>query len=79
MTQKEKADDLYRKFYIEYDLHFTEWNEEYAKKHALTCVDELIKYLPSSNGNPPNLQEHAGNSEWWIKVKEEIQNRNGKL
>jgi len=45
---------------------------DYAKRCALIAVEELIKYLPSSAGNPPNLQENEYDKEWWEKVKDEI-------
>lgn len=39
-----------------------------SAKFNLIC-DYLIKHLPSSAGNPPNLQENINNSEFWVKVK----------
>jgi len=71
MTPKEKAQELIDKF-KGYADDSTSSCIDNAKYIALFCVDELIKYLPSSNGNHPNLQENEYNSEWWEEVKQEI-------
>jgi hypothetical protein len=65
MTQKEKAKEL---------IESIVWGDLFIKKQiALITVEHLIKYLPSSAGNPPNLQENEYDSEWWVKVKKEIE------
>lgn len=72
MTPKEKYEDLYKR--IDFQL-FNGNGDPYDYKSILNLmVDELIKYLPSSAGNPPNLQENESNREFWIKVKYEINN-----
>lgn len=77
MTPAEKAKELVDK-YKEFTQfrndggHDEEVTNDNAKQCALIAVQELIKYLPSSDGNPPNLPETIYNSEFWEKVKEEI-------
>jgi hypothetical protein len=78
MTPQQKANELIDKF-IQHSECFTPKLELSAKtgvnnaiQCALICTDELIKYLPSSAGNPPNIQESESNKEWWQKVKNEI-------
>lgn len=76
MTPKEKAKELIESFAetipakIFGVLMERDWQT--AKQCALMAADYLIKYLPSSDGNPPNLQENEYDREWWMKVKEEI-------
>jgi len=67
MKEKNKAKELVDKF-IQIN-----GNSFFAKDCASLVADELIKYLPSSNGNPPNTPANEYNSEWWLQVKTEIE------
>ena len=67
MTAKEKAQDLYFKFYSE----ILSLRDEPAKQCALIAVDEIIK------SNPTKVTENAVwfklNIEYWQEVKQEIE------
>lgn len=84
MTPEEKAKELVDKFEESFEGLQVDnepggggWIESSSRKEAirdcaLIAANELIKYLPSSACNPPNLQEYESNSEFWEKVKDEI-------
>lgn len=68
MTPKEEAKQLYEKMKF-----LTEFNSQpstvhgMCKKLALVCVDEVIQACEYNN-------VETYNTDWWLKVKEEIQN-----
>tara|TARA_R110002167_G_scaffold205356_1_gene409356 strand:- start:3797 stop:4009 length:213 start_codon:yes stop_codon:yes gene_type:complete len=43
MTPKEKANELFDKFYLQTEYHINCGCEFLAKENALICVDEMIK------------------------------------
>lgn len=61
MTVKEKSIELYNKFRNEFPVLSANIR---AKKCALICADEILKYL-SDDGFPPEF-------EYWKEVKQEI-------
>lgn len=67
MTAKEKAEELFNKFYT---LNY-EWdgvlNKEWAKESAIITVNEIKKSAPLKPLNP------LGAYPYWKEVKEEIQ------
>ena len=81
MTQssKEKAEELIKKF-SERRKILTEtkgWveyiNSSMAKTHALVAVDEIIDIL-ELNGFTLQEYHYKGTLEYWLHVKDEIQN-----
>jgi tRNA A37 threonylcarbamoyltransferase TsaD len=85
MTPKEKAEELFNKYY-QYDITIIGIESQFeergiglydAKQLALIAVDEILK----SNSLEPQLQRHRINGvkpekihlEYWQQVKEEIQ------
>ena len=79
MTAKEKAQELIdkfserTKFFDEYAGWLIHLDSSKAKGHALTAVDEIIDILEL---NGFTLQEYhdKGTLEYWLHVKDEIQN-----
>ena len=79
MTPKEKAQELIdkfserTKFFDEYAGWLIHLDSSKAKGHALTAVDEIIDILEL---NGFTLQEYhdKGTLEYWLHVKDEIQN-----
>lgn len=79
MTPEEKADELIdkfserRKFMDEYAGWLIHLDSSKAKGHALTAVNEIIDILEL---NGFTLQEYhdQGTLEYWLLVKDEIQN-----
>ncbi len=66
MTPKEKAEELFQKFYDEI-LGIEGWDAEgSAIKCAIICVDEIL-----AAGNIPIVGEYF-NDLYWVEVKEEI-------
>lgn len=69
MKEKEKANELYWKFY-----HTTSKSE--AKQCALIAVDEILKYNPIMPSPMPveNIAEcFIQAKEYWVNVKKEIE------
>ena len=66
MEPKEKAKDLYDKFYYKHVRHSERGKISFAKYHALICVDEIISACEYNH-----VDFH--NTDWWLKVKEEIE------
>lgn len=64
MDAKEKARDLYNKFYDSVvHRNSIQVRHDYAKKSALICIEEVIK-----------SSDHAGGGDdYWNEVKTEIQ------
>ena len=79
MTPKEKAEELIdkfserTKFFDEYAGWLIHLDSSKAKGHALTAVNEIIDILEL---NGFTLQEYhdKGTLEYWLLVKDEIQN-----
>lgn len=75
MTPKEKAKELYLKYYIP-DYCFAKvgmssnWRQIASKKYATMVVDEIISSNPHSN--PFNTDIYS-TMDYWRDVKEEIQ------
>lgn len=71
MTPKEKAIELWVKYFqLNYD-----WDgvtkDQWAKEGALIAVDEIINANPHSN--PLNTDVYS-TMNWWQEVKQEIEN-----
>ena len=79
LEPKEKAEELVNKFSEKImSCHFAKGWIEYidlskAKGHALTAVDEIIDIL-ELNGFTIQEYHDKGTLEYWIHVKDEIQN-----
>lgn len=66
MTPKEKAIELYSKFYnTSSHPHHVETRQQIAKQCALIAVDEIIKFGNSQGFREPMM--------YWYKVKEELE------
>lgn len=63
MTTQEKAKELIDKFDIGEQLPY------YSIKHALICVDEILK----SNPTKIDCNSSELNYKYWVEVKKEIQ------
>jgi hypothetical protein len=79
MTPKEKAIELYNKFYPNMSHPFNvQVRREDAKQCALICVEEILKVAPldkyenlQSELTPEDIGLHLF-EEYWQSVKEEI-------
>ena len=70
MTPKEKAKELYNKFYnTSSHPHHVESRKNNAKQCALIAVDEIIKSNPIKFDEDDNCIA----SYWWKEVKQEIE------
>lgn len=70
MTPKEKANELFEKYYQISKNH----DFDFAKECALIAIDLLIECTPSMNIYPPNFQsKHPRVKEYWQEVKNEIE------
>lgn len=74
MTPKEKAVQLFNKYYVSILEVNNDLSEEIiisilAKKQALIAVDEIINSNPHSN--PFNTDVHS-TMQYWIEVKNEL-------
>ena len=70
MTPKEKAIELYNKFYnTSSHPHHVESRKNNAKQCALIAVDEIIKSNPIKFDEDDNCIA----SYWWKEVKQEIE------
>lgn len=71
MTPKEKAIELYNKFYnTSSHPHHIESRKDNAKQCALIAVDEILKAV--DNPDETYLMKHS--VEYWSQVKQEIEN-----
>ena len=61
MTPKQKAIELYNKFYIS-KISTNSFRKEESKNCALICADEIIELR----------KKDQSNYEYWISVKQEI-------
>ena len=76
MTPKEKAEELFNKYYsyLKANLMYDKEAREDSKVCALIATDELIKYTPSIDIYPPNYQKlNTGVREYWKEVKQELE------
>jgi hypothetical protein len=70
MTPKEKAKELYNKFYnTSSHPHHVESRKNNAKQCALIAVDEILKAV--DNPDETYLMQHSVN--YWSEVKQEIE------
>jgi hypothetical protein len=70
MTPKEKAKELYNKFYnTSSHPHHVESRKNNAKQCALIAVDEIIKSNPIKFDEDDNCIA----SYWWKEVKQELE------
>ena len=67
MTAKEKANELFDRFYLQTEYYINCGCEFLAKENALICVDEIIR-------NEVNTTMHPNDSimDYWTEVKQEI-------
>ena len=67
MTAKEKAKELFDKFYLQTEYYINCGCEFLAKENALICVDEILESLW-------NVGHSFSNDEikYWTEVKQEI-------
>ena len=63
MNAKEKAFQLFCKFYRDNDLLVEDLSRIQAKECALICCDEVLGYMGADRGY-----------EFWTEVKQEIKN-----
>lgn len=81
MIPKEKAVDLYERFYYALPSEDDDGRAEdlLAKKLALICVDEIIKVAPSDKYRLKEYEDidyqidEELTFEYWIKVKNELE------
>lgn len=67
MTAKEKAEDIWVKYYeIVDDIYSNEAAKKNAKMYALIAVDEVLSYSKAHG--------FIGLTEYWKEVKQEIEN-----
>jgi len=71
MSPKEKAKELYDKYFELVEAQTAEQQEDNARKAALISVDEIIKSNPHSN--PFNTDVHSTMG-YWNEVRYEIEN-----
>lgn len=71
MSPKEKAKELYDKYFELVEAQTSEQQEDNARQSALIAVDEIIKSNPHSN--PFNTDVHS-TMDYWQEVKHEINN-----
>ena len=69
MLPKEKAQELYWKFYPYTDSEFNEFHHKYTKECALILVNEIIETVSMCI---PYLHESTY-YEYWEEVKKEIE------
>ncbi len=67
MTPKEKAQELYNKFYIS-KISTNSFRKEESKNCALICADEVIETLPDTHYT--EVLEHR--PQYWEEVKTEL-------
>ena len=73
LKPKEKAIELFDKFYDVTPFFPKRQNVSWAKQHALICVDEMLLELEDiEDGYRMNRVEY------WEEVKQEIKNQNNK-
>jgi hypothetical protein len=65
MTPKEKAEELFIKFYPNWYDNGLVAKRKYAKEHALIAVDEILKTFDCTTPQQVN---------YWQEVKAEIEN-----
>jgi hypothetical protein len=65
MIPKEKAEELFDKYYDYLGMH-----DSIAKQCALIAVDEILGDIDDSILHPQNIEA----IEYWQKVKQEIEN-----
>jgi hypothetical protein len=70
MTPKEKAKELYDKFYMAIPSDEMGLSDEAAKQCALIAVNEILKAV--NNPDETYLMKHSVN--YWTEVKQEIEN-----
>ena len=68
MTAKEKANELFDKFYLQTEYYINCGCEFLAKENALIFVDEMIKELTEQIS--PSV--HGFRHKYWKEVKQEI-------
>ena len=68
MTPKEKADKLFRRYYIESDLLQENLSTIEAKECALIAVDEIINTIEFSSQS-----DELSKRSYWEQVKQEIE------
>ena len=75
MTPKEKAIELYNKFYnTSSHPHHVESRKNNAKQCALIAVDEILQVL--QKGHPTDLVLIPMDMiDYWLEVKREIENQ----
>jgi hypothetical protein len=73
MTPKEKAKELFLKYYRDSDLLVEELSLIQAKECAMIAVDEIIKSNPT-NDNELYAEMVDDAIKYWQEVKKEIEN-----
>lgn len=79
MKTREKAEEIYWKFYFATDSQgYHSASKERAKKQATICVNEIIEALKTTTGHCTlsllDRQEVQSDFEYWDDVLEEIKN-----
>ena len=69
MTPKEKAIELYNKFYMAIPSDEMGLSDEASKQCALIAVDEILKAV--DNPDETYLMKHSVN--YWTEIKKEIE------
>jgi hypothetical protein len=88
MTPKEKAKELYNKYWIltpqpfierveyynESKLIFNDWDKDWTNKYAKQCALIAVDEILNSNPNYPEFKENEGTPiRYWEVVKQEIE------
>ena len=74
MTPKEKALDLFEKYYKHSESNYTESaTRNTAKQCALLCIDEILQTNPTIKGTSSDLVTMIVQTKaYWHQVQEEI-------
>jgi len=74
MTTKEKAKELYEKFFYTVPSISDEGQleDKISKQCALIAVDEVLKTFPNINGIAV-YEDHVVDIDYWQEVKQEIE------
>tara|TARA_R110000868_G_scaffold68882_1_gene203508 strand:+ start:146 stop:373 length:228 start_codon:yes stop_codon:yes gene_type:complete len=74
MTPKEKAKELYDKFYMAIPNDEMGLNDEASRQCALIAVDEILNTIVHKDQDERLAYELLGNKFYWEDVKQEIEN-----
>ena len=75
MTPKEKAKELYDKFYMAIPSDEMGLSDEAAKQCALIAVDEVMEFMEADDFDSDTCYwANHSQMKYWVEVKQEIEN-----